>query len=177
MQNAWSCFTKTCLPLQREAFFEKMWLERVCWTRKAQMEAQIEHEIHPQEEPFPLARQFILFFESHRAGHREILVPKVESFRYLWWATKGIFQTIPWKQHSQPCSAFAPEAHFHKKHKNVWKCNCYKQLSIWINVSALFILHAEFDVHGFEPNFIEKKRFIKFWKFSEISSFGKSTEN
>ena len=25
MQNAWNCFTKTCFPLQREAFFENMW--------------------------------------------------------------------------------------------------------------------------------------------------------
>ena len=114
-------FCKNVLPAAARSTFQKQWLERVCWTRKAQMEAQIAPKFYPQEEPFPLARQFILFFNSHRAGHREIFAPKVDSFRCLWWARKGIFQTIPWKQPSQPCSAFEPEAHVYKKHNNVWK--------------------------------------------------------
>ena len=92
MQNAWSCFTKTCFPLQREAFFEKMWLGRVCWTRKAQMEAQIAYKIHTQEGPLPLARQLLVNFENHRGGHSEILLSKVAHFRSLWEAKRSRFQ-------------------------------------------------------------------------------------
>ena len=71
-QTACSRYAKMYFPLEREAFFEKMWLERVRWTREAQMEAQIAHKIHPQEGALPLAGQLVVKFEQHKGGHKRI---------------------------------------------------------------------------------------------------------
>ena len=58
------------------------------------MEAQIACRVHTRKGPLPLARQLRLNFEHHRAGHREILPPKLHLFGFFDKSKEAVFELL-----------------------------------------------------------------------------------